>query len=106
MTPDDLKVRTKQFAVDVVRFAKTIPKDHINDEIASQLTDAATSTAAHYRAVCRPRSRADFIHKLSGAVEEVDESRPEFWSARAKRHGRGGTRFSREINDQKSTINN
>jgi hypothetical protein len=35
MTPDDLKVRTKQFAVDVVRFAKTIPKDHINDEIAS-----------------------------------------------------------------------
>jgi four helix bundle protein len=39
-----------------------------------QLTDAAMSTAAHYRAVCRARSRADFINKLSGAVEEVDES--------------------------------
>jgi four helix bundle protein len=38
------------------------------------LTDAATSTAAHYRAVCRAKSRADFINKLSGAVEEVDES--------------------------------
>ena len=74
MTPDELKARTKKFAVDVIRFAKTIPKDHINDEIASQLTDAATSTAAHYRAVCRARSRADFINKLSGAVEEVDES--------------------------------
>jgi len=74
MTPDQLKARTKKFAVDVIRFAKTIPKDHINDEIASQLTDAATSTAAHYRAVCRARSRADFINKLSGAVEEVDES--------------------------------
>ena len=74
MTPEDLKARTKKFAVDVIRFAKTIPKDHINDEIASQLTDAATSTAAHYRAVCRARSRADFINKLSGAVEEVDES--------------------------------
>jgi len=59
--------------VDVIRFAKAIPKDHINDEIASQLADAATSTAAHYRAVCRAKSRADFINKLSGAVEEVDE---------------------------------
>jgi four helix bundle protein len=74
MTPDDLKARTKKFAVDVIRFAKTIPKDPINNEIAVQLTDAATSTAAHYCAVCRGRSRADFINKLGGAVEEVDES--------------------------------
>jgi hypothetical protein len=29
MTPDDLKARTKKFAVDVIRFAKAIPKDHI-----------------------------------------------------------------------------
>lgn len=74
MTPDDLKARTKKFAVDVIRFAKAIPKDHINDEIASQLTDAATSTAAYYRAVCRAKSHADFINKLGGAIEEVDES--------------------------------
>jgi hypothetical protein len=64
MTPDELKARTKKFAVEVIRFAKAIPKDHINDEIASQLADAATSTAAHYRAVCRAKSRADFINKL------------------------------------------
>jgi four helix bundle protein len=74
MTPDDLKARTKKFAVDVIRFAKAIPRDHINDEIASQLTDAATSTAAHYRASCGARSRADFINKLAGGIEEVDES--------------------------------
>lgn len=37
-------------------------------------SDAATSVAAHYRAVCRAKSRADFINKLSGAVEEADES--------------------------------
>lgn len=72
MTPDDLKARTKKFAVDVIRFARSIPHDSINGEIASQLTDAATSTAAHYRAVCRAKSRADFINKLSGAIEEVD----------------------------------
>lgn len=74
MTPDQLKARSKKFAVDVILFAKAIPQDPINDEIASQLTDAATSTAAHYRAVCRAKSRADFISKLSGAIEEVDES--------------------------------
>jgi four helix bundle protein len=38
------------------------------------LTDAATSVAAHYRAVCRAKSRADFINKLAGAIEEIDES--------------------------------
>ena len=74
MTPDQLKARTKKFAVATIRFAKSIPRDPINDEIASQLTDAATSVAAHYRAVCRARSRADFINKLAGAIEEADES--------------------------------
>jgi four helix bundle protein len=74
MTPEALKDRTKKFAVDIIRFAKTIPADHINRRIASQLTDAATSVAAHYRAVCRAKSRADFINKLSGGIEEADES--------------------------------
>ena len=74
MTPEELKARTKKFAVDVIQFARTIPQGPIDREIASQLTDAATSVAAHYRAVCRARSRADFINKLSGAIEEVDES--------------------------------
>ena len=74
MTPDDLKARTKKFAVDMIQFARSVPRDPINGQIASQLTDAATSVAAHYRAVCRAKSRADFINKLSGAIEEVDES--------------------------------
>ena len=74
MTPDDLKARTKKFAVEVIQFARSVPRDPIDGQIASQLTDAATSVAAHYRAVCRAKSRADFINKLSGAIEEVDES--------------------------------
>jgi len=60
--------------VDVIRFAKSTSRDHINDEIASQLTDAATSTAAYYRASCRARSQPDFINKLAGGIEEVDEA--------------------------------
>jgi four helix bundle protein len=74
MTPDDLKARTKKFAVLVIKFARSIPRDPINNEIGCQLTDAATSVAAHYRAACRAKSRADFINKLGGAIEEVDES--------------------------------
>ena len=60
--------------MDAIRYARLIPRDPINQEIACQLTDAATSTAAHYRAACRARSRRDFINKLGGAIEEVDES--------------------------------
>ncbi len=78
MTPQDLKDRTKKFAIDVIKFAKTaIPHDRINDEIAVQLTDAAGATAAAYRASCRARSRTDFVYKLGNTIEEVDESA--FW---------------------------
>ena len=62
MTPDELKARTKKFAVDVLLLAKNLPRNSIDDAIVSQLTRASTSVAAHYRAVCRAKSRADFIY--------------------------------------------
>lgn len=74
VTPDDLRNRTKTFAVDVVVFAKRFRQDSVDRMIASQLARAATATAAAYRAVCRARSRADFIYKLGNAIEEADES--------------------------------
>ena len=78
MTPEDLRRRTKKFAIDVIRFARThIPRDPINSELASQLTDAAASSAAGYRSACRARSRADFVYKLGNAIEETDEAA--FW---------------------------
>jgi four helix bundle protein len=55
-----------------VRQVDSTRSDQRRDRLTT--TDAATSAAAHYRAVCRARSRADFINKLSGAVEEVDEA--------------------------------
>ena len=78
MTPEQLRARTKKFTVDVIRFAKTeIPANRIDDAISGQLTSAASSGAAAYRACCRARSRADFIYKLGNAIEEVDEAA--FW---------------------------
>jgi four helix bundle protein len=60
-----MRTRSKKFAVDVIKFAKQIPRNAIHDEIASQLTDAASGTAA----ACRARSKADFIYKLGNAIE-------------------------------------
>ena len=75
MTPQELRNRTKKFAVNVIRFAKTsISSNPIEQEIACQLTRAAGGTAAGYRATCRARSRKDFIYKLGNTIEEVDEA--------------------------------
>jgi four helix bundle protein len=74
MTPHDLKARTKKFAVDIIKLAKRLPKDNVDRLIIGQLARSATGTAAAYRAVCRPRSDADFIYKLGNAIEEADES--------------------------------
>ena len=74
MTAEVLRARTKKFAVDIIRFAKTLPTDPIDRQIAVQLTDAASSVASNYRAVCRARSRADFINKLGISIEEAVEA--------------------------------
>ena len=74
MDPAALRARTKKFAVDTIRFAKRLPNDRITNRIISQLTDSAGAVAAGYRAVCRARSRADFIYKLGNTIEEADES--------------------------------
>ena len=74
MDPAELRRRTKKFAVDAIRFAKRLPHGRVNNRIAAQLTASSTSVAAAYRAVCRARSRADFIYKLGNAIEEADES--------------------------------
>jgi four helix bundle protein len=74
MTPEAMRIRTKKFAVGVIKFAKQIPRNAIHDEITTKLTDAASSTAAAYRSACRARSKADFIYKLGNAIEEADES--------------------------------
>ena len=74
MTPQDLRNRTKKFAVDIVKLAKRLPKDSVDRLLTGQLARSSTATAAAYRAVCRARSRADFIYKLGNAIEEADES--------------------------------
>ena len=73
----DLKERTKQFALCILRLCRTLP---VNDEsriLGKQLLRSGTSVGANYRAACRARSKAEFIAKLGIVLEESDEA--VFW---------------------------
>ena len=70
----DLKARTKQFALDVIRYCRKLPKGDEFIIIRRQLIRSATSTAANYRSAQRAKSKADFISKLGTTEEEADES--------------------------------
>ena len=74
---EQLKERTMQFSLDVLRLIEEFPRSIAGDVVARQLARSATSVASNYRATCNARSRAEFIAKLGIVVEEIDES--EFW---------------------------
>lgn len=74
MTPDELKDRTKQFGLRVIRLVESLPKTKTATVIGNQLLRCATSVGANYRAACRGRSKAEFIAKLGIVEEEADES--------------------------------
>jgi four helix bundle protein len=74
---EQLRTRTKQFAIRIVRVFRNLPKTEETRILGRQMLRAGTSVAANYRAVCRSRSKADFISKMSIVVEEVDETA--FW---------------------------
>ena len=70
---EELKKRTKKFAIDIINLCKTLPRNNESFIISKQLIRSATSVAANYRAVCRARSDAEFYAKLCIVVEEADE---------------------------------
>jgi four helix bundle protein len=74
LNKDELKRRTKTFALDVIKFVESLPKGKITEIIGRQLLRSGTSVGANYRAACRARSSADFIAKMGVVEEEADES--------------------------------
>jgi len=73
----DLKERTKQFALRIMRVVRSLPPGLEGRMIGRQLLRSGTSVAANYRAVCRARSRAEFLSKLGIVIEEAAETA--FW---------------------------
>ncbi len=72
-----LQNRTKSFAIRVFKMVEKLPKSKRTEVIAYQLIKSSSSVAANYRAVCRAKSKVDFINKLKIVEEESDESL--FW---------------------------
>jgi four helix bundle protein len=74
---EKLKKRTKQFAIRIVRLYRALPRRDEARVIGRQVLRSGTSVAANYRAVCRARSKAEFVAKIGVVVEEIDET--VFW---------------------------
>ena len=77
MTKEELKRRTKSFAIRVFKFLMEIEKTKAVEVISYQLFKSSSSVSANYRAVCRGKSDSDFLNKLKIVDEEADESL--FW---------------------------
>ena len=75
--PNDLKERSKRFALRILKLVDSLPNTLSARTIGRQLVRSATSVPANYRAACRGRSNAEFIAKLGIVEEETDETA--FW---------------------------
>ena len=74
MNKDELKQRTKAFALRVMALVDHLPNDSKGRVLGDQLLRSGTSVGANYRAACRARSTAEFVAKLGSVLEEADES--------------------------------
>ena len=74
MDRNELKKRTKRFALDDMDLVEAFPKTMVGRAIGGQLIRCATSVGANYRAACRGRSNAEFIAKIGIVEEEADEA--------------------------------
>jgi four helix bundle protein len=77
MNENELKTRTKQFALRVLKLVDALPNTLTGRAIGNQLVRSGTSVGANYRAACRGRSKPEFIAKIGTVAEEADESA--FW---------------------------
>jgi four helix bundle protein len=74
MTSEELKKRTKEMSLSILRLVALLPHTREVDIFSRQVIRSATSVAANYRAACKARSRADFINKIGIVEEEADHT--------------------------------
>ena len=92
--PEELRNRSNRFALLVIRLCRQMPKIEEARIMSRQLLRSATSVAANYRAVCRARSKAEFVAKIGIVVEEADET--VFWLELVRETGNVSTGKSAE----------
>jgi four helix bundle protein len=72
--PEQLRDRTKAFALRAIRLFQSLPFKPDAQVLGKQLLRCGTSVSANYRAVCRARSKAEFVARVGVVVEEADEA--------------------------------
>jgi four helix bundle protein len=78
MKPQDLKLRTKAFALRIIRMYSRLPKsDTVAQVLGKQVLRSGTSVGANYREASRARSKAEFVSKIGDCLKEIDET--EYW---------------------------
>jgi four helix bundle protein len=70
----DLRKRTREFALRIIKLYAALPKTTEAQVLGKQLLKSGTSVGAHYREACRAKSDADFISKIEGGLQELDET--------------------------------
>ncbi len=70
----NLIARTRTFALEIITFYSTLPGTTVCQVLGRQLLRSATSVGAHYRETQRAKSGADFVSKIEGALQELDET--------------------------------
>src|SRR5512141_1449850 len=70
----DLKDRTKRYALRIIKLYQTLPTKSEAQVIGKQILRSGTSVGAQYREACRAKSPADFINKMEGSLQELDET--------------------------------
>jgi four helix bundle protein len=70
----DLKQRTKNFALRIIKLFSSLPKSPEAQVIGKQILRSGTSVGAQYREACRSRSNSEFISKMQSSLQELDET--------------------------------
>ncbi|MBU0661643.1 four helix bundle protein [Patescibacteria group bacterium] len=75
--PENLKTRTRRFALEIIRLYATLPKSTEAQVLGKQLLRSGTSVGAHYRESIRGRSNAEVVSKLEVGLQELEET--QYW---------------------------
>ena len=70
----DLRERTKAFSLRIIRMYVSLPKTQEAQVLGKQVLRSGTSPGAHYREACRSRSPAEFVSKIEGGLQELEET--------------------------------
>jgi four helix bundle protein len=70
-------LRTKGFSLRIIRLYSKLPKSTVAQVIGKQVLRSATTAGAQYREANRAKSHADFISKIEGCLQELDETK--YW---------------------------